>query len=146
METVPVHPGEEIVPSEQPPSRRPDGEVRALSGTFPGNLPRLCWPRRAHLHHLGASRELRSRSVQKEEALQGFGWLRGEGPGPCLACLCPEREVPARPTPEHATSLCPAAASPGPGRRGIHVAVKGSAPLLAWLGKCWRGFSFLPSS
>lgn len=121
-------------------------EKCALSGAFPGNLPRLCWPRRARLHHLRASRELRSRSVWKEEALQGFRWLRGEGPGPCLACLCPEREVPVRLTPEHATSLCPAAASPGPGRRGIHVAVKGSAPLLAWLGRCWRGFSFLPSS
>lgn len=42
------------MPSEQPPSRGAAGEMRALSGAFPGNLPRLCWPCRTRLHHLAA--------------------------------------------------------------------------------------------
>lgn len=149
-ETVPVHPGEETVTNEQPPSRRPAREARALSGTFPGNLPRLCWPRRTCLYHLTASRELRSRSALKEETLQGFGWLRGEGPGPRPGMPVPlrlpsEKEVPVRPTPEPTTSPCPAAAAPGQGRRGINVALQGSLPFRPGLIDAGGAFpSFLP--
>lgn len=74
-----------------------------MSGTFPGSLPRLRWPCRAHLHHLTTSGKTRSRPARKEEVLQGLRWLEGGGRPlarhacPTEACTQGEEEAEAAP-------------------------------------------------
>lgn len=74
-----------------------------MAGTFPGSLPRLRWPCRAHPHHLPTSGKPRSRPARKEEVLQGLRRLGGGGRPlawhacPTEACTQGEEEAAAAP-------------------------------------------------
>lgn len=84
----PGTPGE-IVPSEQPPSRKGLEECVLSQELFYWACPRLCWPCRTHLLTISQLlQELRSRVGS--EGTAGLSCSRGEGPACLLAChLCP---------------------------------------------------------